>query len=212
MDIEMTSPVGPMLDETRRLGYSGYAAEVDLCNLLQSMTLSKGKSKAHELATTPYVPYVSQSASEHDADTEDLVYHSDASESSSSKCSSCDLAPIDPPTHSPIIPASPLPACHFLQSILASLAPESPVLSPFPYPYPAALAFQTTNGAYLDTILTHRSLLNAFPPGHRGCAVALQEIARAVESRAWQADRDSDAEAVAALRQEALLTMATYHA
>jgi len=84
------------------------------------------------------------------------------------------------------------------------------VLSPFPYPYPVASAFQTTNGAYLDTILTHRSLLSAFPPGHRGCAVALQEIARAVELRAWQADRDADAEAVAALRQEAFLTMETY--
>jgi hypothetical protein len=31
----------------------------------------------------------------------------------------------------------------------------------------------------------------------------LHEIARAIEVRAWQADRDSDAEAVAALRQEA---------
>lgn len=49
MDIEMTSPVGPMIstgfDETRALGYPGYATEVDLCNLLQSMTLSKGKNK-----------------------------------------------------------------------------------------------------------------------------------------------------------------------
>ncbi|KIM52894.1 hypothetical protein SCLCIDRAFT_483374 [Scleroderma citrinum Foug A] len=51
MDIEMTSPVGPMIstgfDETHGLGYSvrGYASEVDLCNLLQSMTLSKGKNK-----------------------------------------------------------------------------------------------------------------------------------------------------------------------
>jgi hypothetical protein len=34
----------------------------------------------------------------------------------------------------------------------------------------------------------------------------LQEIARAVEVRAWRADRESDAEAVANLRQEAFLT------
>ncbi|KAG6332432.1 hypothetical protein ID866_6660 [Astraeus odoratus] len=212
MDIEMTSPVGPLIttgfDETRGFGFSGYAAEVDLCKLLQSMSLSKTKHKDPEAeATTPCAPCASQSANEHDVDTEDLAYLSDGSESSNSKCSSCDPHPTAPSTSSPAIPASPLPACHFLQSILASLAPESRVLSPFPYPYPAsASAFQTTNGAYLDTILTHRSLLAAFPPGHRGCAVALQEIARAVELRAWQADRDSDAEAVAALRQEAYLT------
>lgn len=49
MDIEMTSPIGPMIatgcEETRRLEFPGYAAEVDLCNLLQSMTLSKRKTK-----------------------------------------------------------------------------------------------------------------------------------------------------------------------
>ena len=83
------------------------------------------------------------------------------------------------------------------------------MLCPCPYPYPAASALQTTNGAYLDTILTHRSLQSAFPPAHRGCAVALQEIARAIEVRAWQADRDGDAEAVAALRQEAFLAATT---
>lgn len=48
MDIEMTSPIGPMIatgcEETRRLEFPGYAAEVDLCNLLQSMTLSKRKT------------------------------------------------------------------------------------------------------------------------------------------------------------------------
>lgn len=45
----MTSPIGPMIatgcEETRRHEFPGYAAEVDLCNLLQSMTLSKRKTK-----------------------------------------------------------------------------------------------------------------------------------------------------------------------
>ncbi|KAG8220427.1 hypothetical protein J3R82DRAFT_3119 [Butyriboletus roseoflavus] len=162
--------------------------------------------KVPETETAGYVPYVSQSANEHDASTEDPAYHSDASESSSSKSSSSDQPHTDSlPTSSTIARHSQLPACHFLQSILASLAPESPVLSPSPYPYPAANAFQTTNGVYLDTLLLHRSLLAAFPPAHKGCAAALHEIARAIEVRAWQADRDSDAEAVATLRQEAYI-------
>ncbi|KIJ65948.1 hypothetical protein HYDPIDRAFT_27161 [Hydnomerulius pinastri MD-312] len=211
MDIEMTSPVGPMIavnyDEDRGYGIPAYQAEVDLCELLQTMSLSKGKSKVPVTEITSYVPYASQSANEHDAGTEDPAYHSDAWESSSSKSSSSDQHPTESlPTSSIVVHHSPLPACHFLQSILASLAPASPVLSPSPYPYPAASAFQTTNGAYLDTILTHRSLLGAFPPAHKGCAATLQEIARALELRAWQADRDSDAEAVAAFRQESFLT------
>lgn len=225
MDIEMTSPIGPMIatgcEETRRLEFPGYAAEVDLCNLLQSMTLSKRKTMKDlegPTATQPSVPYALQGVNGLDANTEDLAYLSDASESSSSKCSSCDPHPTSDNSSrtaaaatTTTIPTSRLPACHFLQSILASLAPESPVLSPSPYPYPvASTCFQTTDGAYVDTILIHRSLQNAFPPGHRGCAVALQEIARALELRSWQAGRDSDADAVAALRQEAFL-MTSYH-
>lgn len=228
MDIEMTSPVGPVIatgyEETRRLEFPGYASEVDLCNLLQSMSLSKRKTKDLEgpiTATEPSVLYALQGVNALDANTEDLAYLSDASESSSSKCSSCNdphpttdhsrTTAITTTTTTTVIPASPLPACHFLQSILASLAPESPVLSPCPYPYPvASTAFQTTDGAYLDTILIHRSLHSAFPPGHKGCAVALQEIARALELRAWQAGRDSDAEAAMALRHEAFMTASSY--
>ncbi|KAG2339551.1 hypothetical protein BDR05DRAFT_1003217 [Suillus weaverae] len=188
-----------------------YGAEFDLCELLQTLTLSKGRTKWRKVPendpTVPAVPYALQRASEDAANTEDPAYHSDA-ESSSSKSSSCD--PLTTTNHlltsSIIVPRSPLPACHFLQSILASLAPESHVLSPSPYPYPASSHFRTTGGEYLDTILTHRALLSAFPPAHRGCAIALQEIARAVEVRAWRADRESDAEAVATLRQEAFLT------
>lgn len=208
----MDSPVGPVIvtdyDESHSHGISVYGAEFDLCELLQTLTLSKGRTKVPENdPTVPAVPYALQRASEDAANTEDPAYHSDA-ESSSSKSSSCD--PLTTTNHlltsSIIVPRSPLPACHFLQSILASLAPESHVLSPSPYPYPASSHFRTTGGEYLDTILTHRALLSAFPPAHRGCAIALQEIARAVEVRAWRADRESDAEAVATLRQEAFLT------
>ncbi|KAG0699473.1 hypothetical protein DFH29DRAFT_47286 [Suillus ampliporus] len=215
MDIDMDSPVGPVIvtdyNESHSHGISVYGAEFDLCELLQTLTLSKGKTKAPEDdPTVPVVPYALQRVNEDDANTEDPAYHSDA-ESSSSKSSSCDPTTTTTPhlpTSSIIVPPSPLPACHFLQSILASLAPESHVLSPFPYPYPASSHFRTTGGEYLDMILTHRALLSAFPPAHRGCVVALQEIARAVEVRAWRADRESDAEAVATLRQEAYLTSA----
>lgn len=208
----MDSPVGPLIvrdyDESHSHGISVYGAEFDLCQLLQTLSLSKGKTKAPENdPTLSAVPYALQRVSEDAANTEDPAYHSDA-ESSSSKSSSCDLPTTTNhlPTSSITVPRSPLPACHFLQSILASLAPESHVLSPSPYPYPASSHFRTTGGEYLDTILTHRALLSAFPPAHRGCAMALQEIARAVEMRAWRADRESDAEAVATLRQEAFLT------
>lgn len=217
MDIDMDSPVGPLIvrdyDESHSHGISVYGAEFDLCQLLQTLSLSKGKTKAPENdPTLSAVPYALQRVSEDAANTEDPAYHSDA-ESSSSKSSSCDLPTTTTttttnhlPTSSITVPRSPLPACHFLQSILASLAPESHVLSPSPYPYPASSHFRTTGGEYLDTILTHRALLSAFPPAHRGCVMALQEIARAVEMRAWRADRESDAEAVATLRQEAFLT------
>ncbi|KAN0081419.1 hypothetical protein V8E55_009043 [Tylopilus felleus] len=226
MDIEMASPVGPLVavayNQDHQFGIPAYQSEFDICQLLQAMSLTKGKfkvgpipfiseiiiddrwRKAPETTVVDYVPHVPQSANEHDANTEDPAYHSDASASSSSKSSCSDPPHTDSlPTSSTAAQLSPFPACHFLQSILASLVPESLALSPRPYPYPAANAFQTTNGAYLDTLLVHRSLLAAFPPAHKGCAAMLHEIARAIEVRAWQADRDSDAEAVAALRQEA---------
>ncbi|OJA12756.1 hypothetical protein AZE42_07932 [Rhizopogon vesiculosus] len=215
MDIDMQSPVGPVIVTDYNASHSHgvvYGNEFDLCELLQTLTLSKGKTKAPEIDPTVHVvPYASQRVSGDAANTEDPAYHSDA-ESSSSKSSSCDhtstatMTTTHLPTSSITVPHCPLPACHFLQSILASLAPDSPVLSPFPYPYPTSSHFRTTGGEYLDTILTHRALLSAFPPAHLGCAVALQEIARALEVRAWRADRESDAEAVAALRQEAFLT------
>jgi len=169
-------------------------------------------------------------------------YLSDTSEasarSSSSSAYGSSSQPIPQPTSPPaqeelpsssIVaprPAGPAP-CPFLQSTLASLAPAPayPAIEPYPArPQGEAHAhaqeegrgrgkgLTTTNGAYLETLLTHRALLGAFPPGHAGCGDALREIAREVEVRAWRAwdgewrpDWDGDAEAVAAFRQEAYL-------
>ncbi|KAH7910029.1 hypothetical protein BJ138DRAFT_1102178 [Hygrophoropsis aurantiaca] len=218
MDVEMASPVGPMIvtnyQDNLHHSIPQYGAEIDLCELLQTMTLSRPKSKSSHTATFQTIcplrkdlegelarpaPFALPKANGDDAGTEDPAYHSDASESSNSNSTYA-------PSHIPISPMVTIchtpPACAFLQSILASVAPTSPALSPFPHPYPAE-PLQTTGGAYLETILTHRALLSAFPPGHRGCPMALSEIAGALESRAWRADRDSDAEAVLAFRYEA---------
>ncbi len=63
--------------------------------------------------------------------------------------------------------------------------------------------FPTTGGDYLETIFTHREVFRAFPQGHRECAVSFSDLANYLERREWRADRDSDAEAVAAFRHEA---------
>ena len=65
--------------------------------------------------------------------------------------------------------------------------------------------FPTTGGDYLDTLFTHRDMYRAFPQGHQECVIALNDLARSIELRAWRADRDSDYEAVAAFRNEAWL-------
>jgi len=48
-DIEMTSPVRPMIaanyDQDHAYGFPAYQSEVDICQLLQAMSLSKGKFK-----------------------------------------------------------------------------------------------------------------------------------------------------------------------
>lgn len=63
--------------------------------------------------------------------------------------------------------------------------------------------FPTTGGEYLEAIFTHREVFSAFPQGHRECAIAFSSLASSLESRDWRADREGDAEAVAAFRHEA---------
>jgi len=65
--------------------------------------------------------------------------------------------------------------------------------------------YPTTGGDYLEAIFTHREILSAFPEGHRYCARGFNDIAYALEHRAWRADRDADCEAVSAFRYEAWL-------
>jgi len=49
MDIEMASPVGPLVavayDQDHTFGIPAYQSELDLCHLLQAMSLTKGKFK-----------------------------------------------------------------------------------------------------------------------------------------------------------------------
>lgn len=63
--------------------------------------------------------------------------------------------------------------------------------------------YPTTGGDYLETIFTHRDMFRAYPQGHQECVLGFHDLARAIERREWRTDRDSDAEAVAAFRNEA---------
>ena len=46
-------------------------------------------------------------------------------------------------------------------------------------------------------------MLFAYPQAHRDCALAFSDLADHLERREWRADREGDAEAVAAFRHEA---------
>jgi hypothetical protein len=67
---------------------------------------------------------------------------------------------------------------------------------------------QTSCGEYLELIFIHREAFAALPSAHVGCSAGFSALARALELRAWRADRDSDAEAVAAFRHEAWMVAA----
>lgn len=104
-------------------------------------------------------------------------------------------APLRPPSASQSNPRAHPPAhvphgCGLLQHIRAQLTSGH---------YP------TTGGEYLEAIFTHREVFNAYPPGHRECALAFSDIASSLERRPWRADRESDGEAVAAFRNEAVV-------
>lgn len=63
--------------------------------------------------------------------------------------------------------------------------------------------YPTTGGAYLELIFIHREILYACPQLHRDCAMGFCDLAQFLEHRDWRADREGDAEAVAAFRHEA---------
>jgi len=73
---------------------------------------------------------------------------------------------------------------------------------------PDAEDVQTSCGEYLELIFIHRELFAARPSAHVGCSAAFSALARALELRAWRADRDADSEAVAAFRHEAWMVAA----
>ena len=57
-------------------------------------------------------------------------------------------------------------------------------------------------------IFIHREAFAALPAAHVGCSAGFSALARALELRAWRADRDADTEAVAAFRHEAWMVAA----
>ncbi|KAI0302341.1 hypothetical protein B0F90DRAFT_1816552 [Multifurca ochricompacta] len=73
---------------------------------------------------------------------------------------------------------------------------------------PDAEQLQTTCGEYLELIFIHREAFAARPSAHAACSAAFSALARALELRAWRADRDADTEAVAAFRHEAWMVAA----
>jgi hypothetical protein len=91
-------------------------------------------------------------------------------------------------------PPSPAP-CALLESLTRSYDPD-------------AEEVQTSCGEYLELIFMHREAFAARPAAHAGCSAAFSALARALELRAWRADRDADTEAVAAFRHEAWMVAA----
>jgi len=93
--------------------------------------------------------------------------------------------------------APPTPApCGLLEALTRSYDPD------------AADELQTSCGEYLELIFIHREAFAARPSAHEGCSAGFSALARALELRAWRADRDADTEAVAAFRHEAWMVAA----
>jgi len=90
------------------------------------------------------------------------------------------------------------PPCALLESLTRSYDPDSD----------GADGLQTTCGEYLELIFIHREAFAGRPAAHAGCSAAFSALARALELRAWRADRDADTEAVAAFRHEAWMVAA----
>jgi hypothetical protein len=90
------------------------------------------------------------------------------------------------------------PPCALLASLTRSYDPDSD----------GPDVLQTSCGEYLELIFIHREAFAALPSAHGGCSAGFSALARALELRAWRADRDADMEAVAAFRHEAWMVAA----
>jgi len=88
------------------------------------------------------------------------------------------------------------PPCALLEALTRSYDPD------------ASDVLQTTCGEYLDLIFMHREAFAAQPSAHARCSAGFSALARAMELRAWRADRDADTEAIAAFRHEAWMVAA----
>jgi len=95
------------------------------------------------------------------------------------------------------------PPCGLLESLTRSYDPD-----PDTDTDGAADGLQTSCGEYLELIFIHREAFAALPSAHVGCSAGFSALARALELRAWRADRDADTEAVAAFRHEAWMVAA----
>jgi hypothetical protein len=95
------------------------------------------------------------------------------------------------------------PPCALLESLTRSYDPDTESDTDG-----AAGGLQTSCGEYLELIFIHREAFAALPSAHVGCSAGFSALARALELRAWRADRDADTEAVAAFRHEAWMVAA----
>jgi hypothetical protein len=111
-------------------------------------------------------------------------------QSGTTASSSSSDAPPSPPAA-----AAPVQPCALLAALTRSYDPDADEL-------------QTSCGEYLELIFIHREAFAARPAAHAGCSAAFSALARALELRAWRADRDADTEAVAAFRHEAWMVAA----
>ena len=92
------------------------------------------------------------------------------------------------------------PPCALLESLTHSYDPDTDT--------DGVDGLQTSCGEYLELIFIHREAFAALPSAHVGCSAGFSALARALELRAWRADRDADTEAVAAFRHEAWMVAA----
>ncbi|KAF5393486.1 hypothetical protein D9757_000498 [Collybiopsis confluens] len=155
---------------------------VELCQLLQTLSLGGGPKRNHEGSTvavtltkdTSLPPQIN--VQEDVAMFDDPNYQSDTAESDCSNTST----------------RSEHYGCAYLRTIQAQLE-----------------SYPTTGGEYLEAIFTHREIFFSYPEAHIDCARGFSDIAHMLEHRAWRADREADTEAVAAFRHEAWTIAAT---
>jgi len=167
--------------------------DIDLAALLESLSLQQRiRTMTNEPAPT------APTASDMQMNDAENNYQSDTTASSSSSD--------EPPSPRAAAAAAAIlttpPPCGLLESLTRSYDPDSDSDSD------GVDGLQTSCGEYLELIFIHREAFAALPSAHVGCSAGFSALARALELRAWRADRDADSEAVAAFRHEAWMVAA----